>query len=237
MLNYRWSACLLLLLAQLVSASSLSRSEQWIQAIAQRDTSQLKQLLPFINNTNLRDAEGKTALMVAAVKGDNELLTLLLQHKNTTVDSVNHRGGTALMYAAAKNHLSVAQTLIRHQVNINIRAENGWTALILAAAKGNHDMVYLLLAQGANPNIPDVYGWTALMRAIQHRRYRVINHLLKNHQLEIDRINNKGQTALHIAAIEQDCNAYRLLLDHGANPQLLDFRQRPVSSIANCESL
>ena len=209
-------------------------SEQWIQAIAQRNTDYLRQLLPRVDDINLQDREGKTALMVAAVKGDSELLSQLL-HQGSLVDMTNHRGGTALMYAAAKNHVPVAQTLLLHHANTNTRAENGWTALILAAAKGNDEMVRFLLNHGANPNIPDVYGWTALMRAIQHKRYLVINELLQNDQLNIDRINNKGQSALHIAALEQDCRSARLLLDHGANPRLLDFRQRPIPVFEHCE--
>jgi ankyrin repeat protein len=234
MFNSQWSACLLLLVAQLVSAGSPAMSEQWIQAIAQRNTSELRQLLPLVDDINLQDREGKTALMVAAVKGDNVLLRQLL-HQGGLVDMTNHRGGTALMYAAAKNHVPVAQTLILHHANTNVRAENGWTALILAAAKGNDEMVHFLLNHGANPNIPDVYGWTALMRAIQHKRYRVMNELLESDQLNIDRINNKGQSALHIAALEQDCRSARLLLDHGANSRLLDFRQRPISVIEDCK--
>ena len=233
MFHYRWVACLLCLMAPLASADESTTTQQWINAIEQRNTTSLKRLLPDIDNINHQDAEGKTALMVAAVTGDIELLKLLLRN-GCEVDLTNHRGGTALMYAAARNELPSAQSLVNHHADINLRAENGWTALILAAAKGNHEMVGYLLLHGANPNIPDVYGWTALMRAIQHGRPRVISHLVRSDRLEIDRINNKGQSALHIAALENDCGTIKLLIDHGANRLLKDFRQRGIEIPATC---
>lgn len=233
MLQYRWLACLLCLIAPLASTNELSVTQEWINAIEQRNTSSLKRLLPVIDNINYQDAEGKTALMVAAVTGDNELLKQLLR-SDCQVDLTNHRGGTALMYAAARNQLPSTQSLINHHANINLRAENGWTALTLAAAKGNHEIVHYLLRHGANPNIPDVYGWTALMRAIQHGRSRVISHLISSDRLEIDRINNKGQSALHIAALENDCDTIKLLVDHGANRLLKDFKQHEIEISPAC---
>ena len=234
MFRYRWLVCLLCLMAPLANADKSAIAQQWVNAIEQRNTTSLKRLLPVIDNINDQDAEGKTALMVAAVTGDIELLQQLLR-SGCEVDLTNHRGGTALMYAAARNELPSAQSLVNRHANINLRAENGWTALILASAKGNHEMVKYLLHHGANPNIPDVYGWTALMRAIQHGRPRVISHLVSSDRLEIDRINSKGQSALHIAALENDCGTIQLLIDRGANRLLKDFRQREIVITAACQ--
>jgi ankyrin repeat protein len=229
----RWCICLFLLSAQPMVADTLPLTQRWAQAIEQRNTELLKQLLPAIKNPDQQDSEGKTALMVAAIKADNELLTQLLD-KDSGVDITNNRGGTALMYAAANNRIPAARILMQHNANINVRAENGWTALILAVAKGNHEMVRFLLNHGADPNIPDVQGWTALMRAIQHHRPRVIDLLVNNSKLEVDRINTKGQSALHIAAEEEDCHTLNLLIERGADRWLQDFRKQTASISENC---
>jgi ankyrin repeat protein len=226
---------LLACLALNAQASLDSASHQaWLKAIQSRNSEKLRALLPAIEDVNLANAEGKTALMVAATTGDVALIRLLIErHAKPSV--TNRRGGTALMYAAANNQLGAIELLLRHGANVNTRAENGWTALTLAAAKGHHEVVAELTRSGANPNIPDVYGWTALMRAIEHDRYQSAKLLVELDDLEIDRINNKGQSALHIASTMKRCDMIRLLLEHNANAQLQDFRMRTPDFKSFCD--
>lgn len=235
MLKQLTIACLTMFAPLIVIAEISLAQQQWINAIAERNNNLLRQLLGNKSiNINAQDAEGKTALMVAAIHGDGDLTNTLLGY-GSRIDLTNHRGGTALMYAAARNQLPAIRQLVSHRADMNIRAENGWTALTLAAAKGNDDIVRYLLDHGANPNIPDVYGWTPLMRAIQHHRIKTIHYLLNDAQLEINQINNKGQTALHIATLEKDCAAIKQLLTHGATPSLRDFKNNPITIPVSCQ--
>lgn len=200
-------------------------SVNWLAAVYARDTVILKQLVYTIEDINQQTNKGLSALMAAAARGDNRLIVLLLEH-NARPDQLNNRGGTALMYAAAMNNIESINLLISHKADVNIRAENGWTALTLAAAKGNETIVNNLLNATANPNIPDVYGWTPLMRAIEHDRMKSSAVLIRNQKTQLNRINSKGQSALHIAAGLARCDTVKLLIEFGADQQLLDFKNQ-----------
>ena len=217
------------------TAPALSSQEQvWLKAITQQDTSKLLQLLPHMETVDSSNNEGKTALMVAAKTGDADLLEKLLV-RGAQMDTTNSRGGTALMYAAANNRQEAVKLLLQAGADFDVRAENGWTALTLAAAKGYIAIIRQLLEANANPNIPDVYGWTPLMRAIEHERLEAVKILVRHKTVEINRINTRGQTALHIATGEGMCNTARLLIAHGADPGQQDFRHTAAFNVQACE--
>ncbi|MBL4712906.1 MAG: ankyrin repeat domain-containing protein [Gammaproteobacteria bacterium] len=203
-----------------MSIADTAKSEDWLNAITKRDTLKLEQLLPTVQNIDRRTSKGLTALMAAAARGDNIVVCQLLI-KKAQPNLTNHRGGTALMYSSALNHSQTVSLLITHGADVNLRADNGWTALTLAAAKGNDKIVEKLLSSGANPNIPDVFGWTALMRAIEHERYKSTLLLTRHRDILINRINSSGQSALHIATSVGRCDLAQVLVDAGADTQLL----------------
>jgi ankyrin repeat protein len=64
-------------------------------------------------------------------------------------------GGTALMLAAARDHIEVVKFLISKGANVNLADEGGGTALIYTVWKGNKEIVALLLEKGA-----DIYART-----------------------------------------------------------------------------
>lgn len=76
-------------------------------------------------------------------------------------------GGTALMLAAARNHLEIVKFLISHGANVNQADDGGGTALIYAVWKGNKEIVALLLKNGANVHAKTRDGRTALSIAKQ----------------------------------------------------------------------
>lgn len=210
-------------------------SKEWLKAVKNRDTTKLGELIPAVHNINVRTNKGLSALMAAAARGDTLVVQHLLENK-AQVNLTNFRGGTALMYSAALNHLKTVDLLIKYDAEVNSRAENGWTALTLAAAKGNDKIVEKLLVAGANPNVPDVFGWTALMRAIEHERYKSTVLLSGHRDIQINRINSKGQSALHIAASLQQCDMVKLLIGAGADTHLLDFKSRDPLYGSDCHA-
>lgn len=225
-------ALLLLIINTALFADSETKNH-WLEAVKARDTAKIAQLLQTTQNINQQTKKGLTALMATAAQGDHRIARKLLL-KNAEPNIVNNRGGSALMYGAALNHLKTIVLLIEYGAKINSRAENGWTALTLAAAKGNDKIVAELLANGANPNIPDVYGWTALMRAIEHDRNNTVSLIIQHRLTQISRINNKGQSALHLAALRNQCDTVENLIDAGADTQLLDFKDKTPLQGSHC---
>lgn len=119
----------------------------------------------FEADTNLLDTTdgGRTALHVAAARGDTEILQLLLDQRL----SVTGGGSwTPLHEAALNGNYEAARLLLRAGAPVNARENsNGGTPLHVAAFNGHLKVVQLLLASGANVNARDRDGWTALSQA------------------------------------------------------------------------
>jgi ankyrin repeat protein len=126
----------------------------------------------------------QTAFLYAGAKGLNEFLLLLI-NAGARTDIFNYYGGTALIPAAEKGHVSTVKLLLeRSKLDINHVNNLGWTALMEAVilSDGGPDqqqIVRLLLAHGADSTITDKEGVSALTHA-QHRGMVEIVRLLDN---------------------------------------------------------
>ncbi|MEZ4524798.1 MAG: ankyrin repeat domain-containing protein [Desulfobacterales bacterium] len=77
------------------------------------------------------------------------------------------KGNTALMIAAGKNQMAMAELLLAHKAAVNAVNEMGESPLMLAAAEtGNTALIHLLLKNGADIHTEDKNGQTALVRAV-----------------------------------------------------------------------
>ncbi|MFQ5994043.1 MAG: ankyrin repeat domain-containing protein [Acidiferrobacterales bacterium] len=74
----------------------------------------------------------------------------------------SRHGAVALFNAVAKGQMSVAQSLLRTGVNVNVKTLDGMTPLMAAAIKGYSDLAKVLLDNGADPHAKDAKGNTAL---------------------------------------------------------------------------
>lgn len=81
---------------------------------------------------NMGDSSGTTAMMFAAMHGQNSVIEVLLAH-GAKIDVANKRSGwTALMQAAFSNQVSTITLLIKHKADPNIKDLKGMTALQIA---------------------------------------------------------------------------------------------------------
>lgn len=103
-------------------------------------------------------ANGNTALMMAALKGNRSAVLMLLERGA----AVNRAGWTPLHYAAASGNVEILKLLLDREANIDSRAPAGTTPLMMAAQEGQGDAVRLLLARGANAYLVDQQKRTAL---------------------------------------------------------------------------
>ncbi len=115
---------------------------------------------------NLRDAEGKTALMwaIADPRAGNEVAAALLRGGAKT-DIADDGGRTALTWAAIAGRADQARALLDRHAGLNPKTERGRTPLMLAAINGHADVVRLLVQHGARLDDRDAAGKTALQLA------------------------------------------------------------------------
>lgn len=66
------------------------------------------------------------------------------------------------------------------------------------------------------------FGDTPLMQAVRGRRTESVQLLLAEKTLQIDKLNNRGETALSLAIVENEFEICRLLLTGGADCNVLN---------------
>ena len=161
-------------------------------------------------------ADGR--LLDAVLKRDRNAVRQLLKN-HVDVNAAQPDGSTALMLAAERHDVEIADLLIRARANVNAANEYGATALSVACAGGNLALIRLLLDAHADPNAPIRSGETPLMTAVDNGN-RDAASLLLYHGADVNaRETNGGQTALMWAAANRSPDIVRLLVDHGADPR------------------
>ncbi|NLW56358.1 MAG: ankyrin repeat domain-containing protein [Firmicutes bacterium] len=170
----------------------------------------------------------ENVLCLAAKYGSNEVINLLLTagikiNINSPGIDIESEEKSALkwgplFYAVAYDQLETAELLLTkgkaqtHYDDIHKRS-----VLMLACEKGNAPMVALLLDHGASLNAWDEEGWTPLMYAAKNGRVEVIKLMLeRNPKLNLNRTNNKKETALDIANAHHQTAVVELLKAAGA---------------------
>lgn len=182
--------------------------------------------MPMLHRTIAVTDVGKTPLMDAIIKGDNEKVNELIA-RGANLDEQDEQGWTALQLAAAYGRTEIVNALLAAQppADPNIRNSIGRTALMYAAALGYTAIVKALLDNDAKPNAAShdsedasETGWmlegeTALMLAAWSGHSDIIR-LLINADADVNAKGGPlGGTALHSALWEGFANSIQALLE------------------------
>jgi len=172
-----------------------------------------------------RDVYGRNVFTYACKIGNIDFIIFLLD-KNFNINEKDLYGWTALMYAIVRNNFDVVELLFKHnlKININIKNNDGETKLILASIQGYLDIVKLLLLNGSDINSADENGYTALIHSVKKCHIHIINELLSNKFILINKNDNKGCNALIYACINQNVEIVKLLLINGALINKQDYK-------------
>ncbi|GLQ51604.1 ankyrin repeat domain-containing protein [Dyella flava] len=171
--------------------------------IADDDVSGVKMLLKHRSPANGVDAKQRSALMVAAAEG-HEQIARALRIAGADVNLADHHGSTALMEAARAGAVGVVQMLAEAQANALARDKHGRDALTLACQSphAQAETVRALLALGAEPKTPGSDGRSALDHAAASGRWDLVALLDPETplpaSLNLDAISDGADTPAHL---------------------------------------
>ena len=177
------------------------------------------QLLFLGIDPNVQNANGDTALHLAAAWGDPALVTKLLEH-HASLELKNDKEQTALMLAAGTPLLEVARILISHGADVKARDKLKATALHYASEAGSSEVIGALLEAGADIEARDVDQQTALHVCAFYRQPKAVEALLWR-GAAVDAIDINQRSALHLAVFGTGSELHDTLvklLEH--NPDL-----------------
>jgi uncharacterized protein len=184
-----------------------------------------------------RNVDGGTALLAAA-EGEKHSTVALLLARGADPNLPGHNGVTPLMAAAFKGNERIFEALLGRGANPNARDQTGKTAMVYAAARGFDGIVERLLNAGVAAGERYSNDLTALMWAAGRDEgvgaaavERVLDVLLA-HGATIDDADNRGRTALMIAASLGDAEIVDILLKRGADRRLQDKQGKTALDLA-----
>ena len=202
--------------------------------------------LKFVNYSC--DALRTTALHLASWKSSRETVLELLRGGANVHSPAGDRNFMPIHFAASNKFdgPSVIQLLLEWGANVDSFNDNFHTPLFFAIAYCNVDAVRELLAASANVNAFHPHNRSALNVSVQSlnasvassnyvfsgyrgkylRNYSridyllILKHLLSVPSIRINCCDVNNFTALHFAAEADSFEGVKLLLEHGANPEI-----------------
>jgi uncharacterized protein len=167
----------------------------FFRAVRTDNVSTVNDLLVRGFDPNAHEESGQSALTLAVREGATQVIDTLLQHPQLDVNALNRAGETALMLAALKGDLALAQRLVERGAAIN---QPGWNALHYAASGPQPGLVTWLLEHGAEVDARSPNGTTALMMAAGYGTEKSAELLLAK-QAGTDARNERGLSAADFA--------------------------------------
>ncbi|XP_075755976.1 caskin-1 isoform X2 [Pelodiscus sinensis] len=172
-------------------------------------------------NVNFQDTDGFSALHHAALNGNTELISLLLEAQ-AAVDIKDNKGMRPLHYAAWQGKKEPMKMVLKAGSAVNVQSDEGQIPLHLAAQHGHYDVSEMLLQHQSNPCIVDNCGKTPLDLACEFGRVGVVQLLLSSNMCTAllepkpgDTTDPNGTSPLHLAAKNGHIDIIRLLLQAG----------------------
>lgn len=199
----------------------------------------VQRLLQAGADAKTAQTSGVTALMEASRTGNAEAVKALLAHGAAVNAKDSSRGQTALMWAVAERHTEIAQLLVKAGADVNACSNGGFTPLLFAAQQGDLDSAKILLGAGANANQAAPEEGSALVLAT-HSGHEDLAIFLLEKGADPNATDTYGITALHYSVMKGLArlagmrpisgaeywyrpnmpNLVKVLLDHGANPNV-----------------
>ncbi|SOY95858.1 conserved hypothetical protein; ankyrin repeat; putative exported protein [Cupriavidus taiwanensis] len=222
MLVARLFVSLSLFIAMLTSVPAAARAtpeQQLRDAAARGDAAQVSALLAQGASIDARDAQGRTALLLATHHNRVQAARVLID-AGADVNAQDAIHDSPYLYAGARGHNEILRMTLAHGADLRSTNRYGGTALIPAAERGHVETVRLLIAAGVAVDHVNRLKWTALLEAIilgnGGAAHTEIVRLLVNAGADVNLADGDGVTPLQHARQRGYTQIERLLRDAGA---------------------
>ncbi len=184
-----------------------------------------------------RNVAGATPLFIAA-ESDRTAVVQRLLAKGADPNLARGNGLTPLAAGAYNGNDAIVADLLAHHANPNAPDNTEKTAILYAAAKAFTPVVRILLNAGVDAKAAYGNDLTALMWAAGYadgaglEDAQNVAKLLLDHRARLDAADNRGRTALMIAAENGHGEMVDFLLARGANRELRDKAGKSAADLA-----
>jgi len=192
---------------------------------------------------DLQDRNGNTALIYLCQKKNEytELVREILLKHNVNINIKNKAGNSALHIAVFNNHLEIVKLLLLNHADINIKNGEGNTVLMMASSSANREQMVQLLLKFSDYYVSqrNIIKVLHLRKKKRLRDEQLEELLLLNTHIDINAVNNEGDTALMIASRNGNPKIVNDLLQYHADCNLQNNRLetaiiKAIKSMSKC---
>lgn len=190
----------------------------------QRELLQLKRQIAVLETGGPIGVAGGTVAAAAQPSTSAEAeeirrIQAMIKDSPDLINANPDKGLAPLNEAASQGHLAVAQFLLDHGADVEVKNPYEWTPLHFAANNGHKAIVELVLSHKARVNATERGGKTPLHLAAE-KGYRSVIEVLLERGAEVNARDNNGASPLHYAVGDGFRSVSELLLAKGANPNV-----------------
>ena len=173
-------------------------------------------------DVNATNKNNKTALMIAFRTRNVDAVKVLLDAgANPNIADAN--GNTCLLNAVSLGcSKEVLQETFDHGSDLKAMNKDKETPLLIANRGGSLDFINILLNAGADPNIVSTEGNAFLHIAVLDGFSSEILQAAIDHGADVNATNRNSETALMVASEKVHIEAFKILLNAGADPNIKD---------------
>jgi len=209
-----------------------------------------KYLLKKGADINEVDRDGNTLLNTVSVWDRIDLATFLIEN-GADVNKPDNLGNTPLYEACVNHSLEMVKLLLDKGANVNFTNAYGQSPLMVS---NDIQIADLLIENGANEDLEDMDGENVIAYAVNHNQLRFYLRLPRFLRAvfvgKIDRVNKlldeganinqsyDSRTALILASKHVNYDMIKLLLERGADPNILDdMNYAAIDSLISAASI
>ena len=175
-----------------------------IKEIESKSTNKLSKLLKKNINTPIDD-NGNTPLHLASIKGNKDVVKLLLGSDDVNVNQQNKKGSMPLHFAAKFGNKGVVELLLKKGAKVDIQNNERNSPLHLASMNGNIEVLKLLLGNKLVELINALkknlkYNNINTPNKFRMNMIGIVGYTSEDEGRMINIQNNEGNTPLHLAA-------------------------------------
>lgn len=205
-----------------------SNGDSALHIISERgDSKMLEYLLETkLFNVNIINSRGLTPLALAVETGNESCVNILLNN-GANPNITDYNGTTPLHRSARNSSLEISADLIKHDAQVNKSDVFGNTPLSIACLeKPLVPLVKLLLSNGADPSLTNDRlncFMELILDCTTKDKLEIVKVLLESGADPNQKEVYSEKSCLHLAALNGFLPLCELLVDHGADPNVIDI--------------
>lgn len=197
-------------------------------------TGKEEQFLEYISSlsvdevdVNMKDENGNYLIYFAIMMNNRRILKKLIEY-GSRLDILDSEGYSILYYPIKFNYFEIIDTLLEYDKKtigmslVNIDDKRGAVPLFYAIKYRNRYALQELLSSNADPNYKNKENMNSLHIAVLSKDSTIVRMVIK-YIKNIDARTKDGSTALHYACNYQLTEIVKILLEKGANQNIIEF--------------